>query len=295
VKIQVAQRGAYDYTGSCNSAGRFYIGGVSYCKRDNDYMIFLNDDAPFYSDATPDAVYVHNASETRSRIINGTNIIAVYFNNYEDTYWGQGTELIYSDPLNNASGSSYVEVNYTSPPVLPYGVIEVRRVQEFGGVEDPIKDSNFSFPVESEGPSTVFVHPVELYSYITRVYSDTGYPPLNKVFESPASRAVPSSVYIPLWTIDTTPLAVNYVRVQEESWNDVLPNTTVDYGFYISGFVGYGQVFSAWGEAIDDAVARLQQVLGSYVNASEMVIENSTMAGVPSLWGPAIAEVRVWD
>ncbi len=297
VTIQVAGRNIKNHTGNCVGGNRFYGWGAWRCKRDYDYIIFLNSDTPFNYNATPSAnpLYRYGPSQTGSRILNGTNVISVYFNNYEDDYWGINSELIYSDPLNNASGSSYVEVNYSSPPAFPYGVIEVRQVKEFGGIADPVKDSNFSFPVESEGVSSVFVHPVLQYSYITRVYSDTGYPPGNLIFESPSSRATPTAVYVPLSTIDPTPGVLNYERIQETSGNNVLPNSTIDYGFYIKAFVGYGQVFAVWDDAIDDAVARLQVVLGSYVNASDITIENSTMSGVPSLWGPALAEVRVWD
>jgi hypothetical protein len=297
ISIQVAGRNVLDYTESCTPARRFSGWGSSHCMRDYDYIIFLNSDTPFDSDNTPvsDPLYFYTPAQTAPEIINGTNIISVYFNNYGDDVWGEDTEIIYSDPISNSTGSSYVEVNYTSPPALPYGVIEIRMMEEFGGIEDPIKDSNFSFPAESEGASSVFVHPVEQYSYITRVYSDTGYPPGNLVFESPSARAVPTSVYVPLWTLDPTPLALNYERIQETSGNDVLPNSTIDYGFYIKGFVGYGAVFAVRDDAIDDAIARLQDVLGTYVNASDMIIDNTTMSGVPSLWGPAVAEVRVWD
>ncbi|MBW2972439.1 hypothetical protein KY359_05370 [Candidatus Woesearchaeota archaeon] len=297
VSIQVAGRGVRDYTASCTPSRRFYGWGSNHCMRDYDYIVFLNSDTPFDSDDSPssDPVYTYSPSQTADHIINGTNLIAVYFNNYEDSVWGEDTEIIYSDPVGNASGSSYVEVNYSSPPALPYGVIEIRRVEEFGGVPNYTKDTNFSFPVEAEGVSSVFVHPVELYSYITEVYSDTGYPPGNLVFQSPSSRAVPSDIYVPLWTLDKTPLIPNYERIVETSWNEVLPNSTIDYGFYIKGFVGYGQVFATWDEAIEDAVARLQDILGTYVNASDLLIENTTMSGVPSLWGPAVSEVRVWD
>ncbi|MBW2997744.1 hypothetical protein KY349_05380, partial [Candidatus Woesearchaeota archaeon] len=196
VAIQVAGRGIYDYTLSCTPARRFWGWGSWHCMRSYDYIIFLNSDTPFDSDDQPgtNPLYSYSPAQTAPEIINGTNLIVVYFNNYGDDYWGENDEIIYSDPINNASGSSYVEVNYTSPPALPYGVIEIRLIEEFGGVPNYTKDTNFSFPPESEGPSSVFVHPVEQYSYITRVYSDTGYPPGNLVFESPSVRAVPSSV-----------------------------------------------------------------------------------------------------
>jgi hypothetical protein len=297
VAIKVVGKGIYDYTLACNSARRFDGWGGWRCFKDYDYMIFLNNESPMDYNGTTGAnpVFFYPPNKTRSRIINGTNIISVYFSNYGDDYWGQGTEIIYSDPINNASGSSYVEVNYSSPPALPYGVIEIRMVKEFNGSANPLKDSNFSFPSEAKGVSSVLLHPVELYSYITRAYSDTGFPPQHMIFESPSPRAVPSEIYVPKWTIDQTPAMLNYERIQETSGNDVLPNSTIDYGFYIRGFVGYGAVFMTQGESVDDAIARLQAMLGTYVNASDLVIENTTMSGVPSLWGPAVAEVRVWD
>ena len=298
VAIQVAGRGIYDYTGSCgNWGGRFWGWGTWHCKKDYDYLVFLNSDEPLDNDGDTGAnpTYNYGPAQTASELVEGTNIISVYFNNYEDDYWGQGTETIYSDPINNESGSSYVEVNYSVAPALPYGVIEVRQVKEFGGLENPIKDSNFTFPAEAEGASSVYLHPVEHYSYITRAYSDTGYPPGNMIFESPSSRAVPSDIYVPLSTIDETPGAMNYERLEETSGNDILPNSTIDYGFYMRGSVGYGQVFATHAESVEDAIDRLQQILGTYVNASDIVIENSTMASVPSLWGPTVAEVRVWN
>ncbi|MFC1741324.1 hypothetical protein ACFL3V_02205 [Nanoarchaeota archaeon] len=297
VTIQVAGRGILDYTGSCTPARRFWGWGSSRCMKSYDYIIFLNDDEPFDDDAAPDTdpLYVYGPAETGPHIISGTNLIAVYFNNYDDDVWGEDTEIIYADPENNASGSSYVEVNYTSPPELPYGVIEVRMIKEFGGEPNYTKDANFSFPAGAKGISSVFVHPVEQYSYITRVFSDTGYPPGNLVFESPSARAVPSSVYIPHSTLDDTPGIPNFERIVETSMDVVLPNSTVDYGFYLKGSVGYGMVFATRDESVDDAIARLQEILGSYVNASDMIIDNTTMSGVPSLWGPAVAEVRVWD
>lgn len=296
VAIQVAGRNIRDYTSSCTPSRRFWGWGSSHCKRDYDYIMFLNSDTPFDSDSSPDVnpLYYYTPAQVASDLVDGTNLVAVYFNNYEDNVWGEDTETVYSDPINNASGSSYVEVNYSREPVLPYGVIEVRDIVDFGGEPHYTKDGNFSFPEEAEGVSDVYAHPVEQYSYITRVYSDTGYPPGNLVFESPASRAVPSSVFLPLDTIDTTPLVTNYVRIQEESWNEVLPNSTIDFGFYVKSAVGYGEVFSSFGESQQDAIDRLQEVLGSYVNASNMILENVSMSDVPSMWGPALIEVRVW-
>lgn len=265
--------------------------------RDYDYMVFLNSEVPFDSDRNPSVnpVYSYSPSEVAPYLVEGTNLVAVYINTFEDYVWGRDTTVVYSDPLGNSSGSSYVEVNYSMPPAVPYGVIEVRVVEDFGGEPSYTKDTDFSFPAEAESASSVFLHPVEKYSYITRAYADTGYPPGNLVFESPASRAVPSDIYVPLNVIDDTPGFTNYVRLQEASWNEVLPNSTVDYGFYIRGFVGYGEVFATRSESVDDAVDRLSVMLGSYVDASDIVIDNTTMSGVPSLWGPAVAEVRVWD
>jgi len=71
-------------------------------------------------------------------------------------------------------------------------------------------------------------------------------------------------------------------------------NSLVDYTILIKGMVPYGQTFPTKELAVDNAVQRLQEVLGDFINATEIENETISIPEVPSMWGPAIAEVRTW-
>lgn len=276
-----------------------------------DFRVYVNSDTPFYQDNPAASNDIDDCTwdsgacngeydwtgsfDITGEVVSGTNVVSVYVNNYADTVGGDGDTLIYSDSFNDPDNSSYVEINYSLTPALPYGVVELRQVQEFGGAPSPTKDTNFSFPAEAEAISSVYTHVAEQYSNIARVYADTGTPPGNMVFEAPSARAVPTDIYTPETFLDVSELATNYVRIQETGGNDVRPESSVDYGFYVPSFVGYGQVFATVQQANDDAVQRLQDVMGPFVNVSNLVLDNTSMSDVPSMWGPAIIEVRVWN
>ncbi len=275
-----------------------------------DFEIFVNSDTHFlrhggtytdindclhYSAACGNDYDYLGSWNITSEVEDGTNVVSVYVNNYGDIVGGDDLTILYSDPINNPDNSSYIEINYTITPTLPYGVVEIRRTHEFEGVVNSTKDTNFSFPSEAKAISDVYTHIAEQYSYISTVDAGTGFPPGTEIFESPSARAVPTDIQIPKSTIDVSELITNYVRVQEQSGNDVRPESTIDYGFYVPSFVGYGNVFNTIDEANANAITRLQTVMGSFVNVSDLVLDNTSMSDVPSMWGPAIIEVRVWN
>ncbi len=276
-----------------------------------DFRIYINSDSTYYQqnggDSTDinDCLWDSKACGTEynytgtfnitDRLETGTNIVAVYVNCYGDTVGGDGDTIIYSDEINDPDNSSYVELNYSLTPTVPYGVVEIRQTHEFGGSPSPTKDTSFTFPSEAIAISNVFTHIAEQYSYIARVYGDTSDPPNTLVFESPSARAVPTDVYIPESNLDVSELVTNYVRLKETSNNDIRPESTIDYGFYVPSSVGYGNVFNTAEEANNDAMNRLEAIMGNFINISNAVIENASMTDVPSMWGPATIEVRVWN
>ncbi len=276
-----------------------------------DFRVYVNSDSPFYQEDPGDSNDINDclwdsgacgreynwtgSLDITGDVVTGANVVSVYVNNEGDNVGGAGDTLIYSSPASDPDNSSYVELNYSLTPAVPYGVVEIRQMQQFGGSPHPTKDTSFSFPSEAVAISTVFAQIAEQYSYITRVYGDTATPPANMVFESPSPRAVPTDVYIPDNLLDVSELATNYVRLDETSGNDILPESAVDYGFYVPSFVGFGEVFATVGEANDDAVQRLQEEMGAFVNVSNMVLDNTSMSDVPSMWGPSVIEVRVWN
>jgi hypothetical protein len=221
--------------------------------------------------------------------------VSVYFNCYGDYPWGDNETQIYTDAMNDADNSSYIEVNYSlENPPAPYGSIRVNLLKEFGGEADWRKETSFSFPDYANTMGNVFLHLVQQYSYMVDVDADLYTPPLNDVFDSPSVRAVPTTTYVPKNFMELSPVANNYVRVEDIGGNDILGYTAVEYNFYVPSFIGYGGVFDTLEEAQNDSIVRLNETLGDFISSDDLLIESSDMRGVPTLWGPSIMEVRVW-
>jgi len=293
VSMRIAGKNIRNYTGS----GTFSSWSGWKYMRDYDYILFVNGGSPFASSANPAAnpVYSYNSSQISSKLVDGTNVVSVYFNNYGDSSWGGGHPQIYSDPINYPNNSSYVEVNYSLPQaVAPYGSIKITHFKEFGGSANWLKETSFKFPQQAIEMGDVFTHIVQQYSYIVDVRADTYTPPSHLVFTSPSSRAVPTTVFIPGSVLDLSSTANNYVRVSDRNYNEILPETSVEYSFYVPSFVGYRNVFATQNEAETDALSRLNQTVGVFVSAENLVVESSEMRDVPTMWGPAVMEVRVW-
>ncbi|NIO44691.1 MAG: hypothetical protein GTN36_04020 [Candidatus Aenigmarchaeota archaeon] len=67
-----------------------------------------------------------------------------------------------------------------------------------------------------------------------------------------------------------------------------------DVTFLVPASVGYGETFENETDAIDDAVIRLEDILGDDISAMEMVVDAVRVSGVPYMWGPFSARVRTW-
>jgi len=73
------------------------------------------------------------------------------------------------------------------------------------------------------------------------------------------------------------------------------PDSRVIYDIAVPGMVGYGDIFETKEEAIQDAIQRLKNNLSVYnISVLEANAESKYISNVPSLWGPAIFEVRIW-
>lgn len=66
----------------------------------------------------------------------------------------------------------------------------------------------------------------------------------------------------------------------------------VDFTILIPGNVGYGATFANASLAQADAIQRLMTQLGPYIQAIKIVNQSVVLGGVPSMWGPALFEVR---
>jgi len=248
-------------------------------------------------DGSPAAnpAYTLTPAQTAPFLKNGTNTVIAYFNSYGDYSWGDALTRIYSDPMADPDGSSFVEVNYTLPPVSHYGQIEITQSKEFGGIDEVQKKVNFSFPSQAESIGDVFVNIAQQYSNNIRVRSEADTdPPTDTIFNSVAARDVPTKVFIPNSTLAISYLSNNFIDARDNGGNFILRESSVDYTFYVKSFVGYGNVFSTSEEAGTDALLRLNNTLGPFISLQSAEIGSNNVTDVPSMWGPAIIEVRAW-
>jgi|GEM_PF-2278748 len=62
----------------------------------------------------------------------------------------------------------------------------------------------------------------------------------------------------------------------------------------IRSTVGYGTVFANESDAVADAYERLEELLGPFIQAIDISNESQSIGDVPSLWGPAQLDIRIW-
>lgn len=293
VTIQIVAQNVRDTSGSLTfpSWDGFRL------RRNHDYNLFLNELQPIHTTGNPplNPIFVYSPEDLAPYIIPGTNTISLYINSFGDTVWGSGWSRLVSEPFTNPGGSSFVEINYTLPSVVPYGLIELTAVDTFPPPDLRDKTVSFSYPLQAVRKGSTFIHLTQRFSNSITVWAGTSNPPTNQVYQSPSVRAVPSSIGISSsnFELDQT----NYIRILEFIDIGVFSheNSYIEYSYYIPSFVSYGDVFATEQEAIDDALLRLESLFGDQILSFDFQTQSDFLDGVPSLWGPAIFEVRVWD
>jgi hypothetical protein len=97
---------------------------------------------------------------------------------------------------------------------------------------------------------------------------------------------------------------INYVRVGDKD-DDRYLNTEIstlfgnkrsiiEYVFSVPSQVGYGDVFENQTDASNDAINRLDNILGNYAHASDIQTESYSVSNIPYMWGPVSVRVRLW-
>jgi len=254
-------------------------------------QIYINEEALdlFNPSGTVDKTY-----DITNNITEGNNVIGVYFNAYEDIAWGIEDTILYSDPVSDPSGSSYVEIEYeSSDPGLEYGTIDISIVDEFGGTKNNSKvfAKNITNPIIES-----FIHLAQLDSSNLSVWVNNSLA-TNKIFQTPREFATPSLIFADPVYLDTE--GMNYFNLTDVCVDcHVLPESAFEYILKVPSQVGYGDVFSTKEEAEEDALQRLNDLMAG-VNITDIEdyvsVSSGAVGNVPSLWGPAIMEVRLWQ
>jgi len=293
IRIQIAARNVRATTGF----GTFSSWSGIRQRRNHDYIFFLNDQNPIHTIGNPslNPTFNYDSDFLAPHIVRGTNTISVYINCFGDTVWGWGWSKLYSDPFNDPDGSSFVEVNYTLPSTIPYGLIDVGRFEKFPPPDLRDKTVSFSYAPEAVMKGNTFVHLTQRFSNSINIWAGTTTPPGNHVYETPSVRAVPTSVHMHESHFDLE--KQNYVRIRESVDVGVFSSnhSYLEHHFYIPSFVSYEGVFPTNQEAIDDALQRLDVVIGNFLDIDGIVTSSDSISEVPSMWGPLILEVRMWN
>ncbi|MFH8119699.1 MAG: hypothetical protein QXS37_02750, partial [Candidatus Aenigmatarchaeota archaeon] len=277
-----------------NSGEIFYKDG--YCSSQNCYPLCSLSDI-YYRNCQKVGVMNPDISlNLTNKLRFGTNVVSVYLNSYGDVHWGNQKAVIYSDPLNDPEGSSYVEVSYEmEEPTFNYGEIDITKEMLFGGNASNPKTFNFSLNSSQMNVIEAFVHIAQGFSSMVNASINNFW-----IFTSPSLRVVPENVYVHPKKLIVGSNSIELVDFQEggsiSKTNYILPWSSFEYTYLVKGLVGYGSVFNSSQLAIEDAKQRLiSQMGGEGIKPEEMQVDSQSIHGVRWLWGPSLFKILVWE
>lgn len=265
------------------------------CNNRYDIRVLHDDEILYRGKAAANGSYTETfdiTDETQS----GTNLVSLYFNMEGDVTWANQNITLHSDF--ETENSSYIEVWYEEEGGLEFGTIEVTETDYFGQTGDPIEYSvNFEdrFGVDSSLMSlkSVRLYPTQLTGYrIEAEVWDVGEAE-QEVFVSPASRAIPASIFVDPSYYDLS--NQNNARLNDLNNNIFQEKSGFEYTLQVPSQVGYGELFENQSAADKDAKERLENVLGPFIKATNIDTDSVDTGNQPYLWGPASVRLVIWN
>jgi len=226
-------------------------------------------------------------------VTEGTNVVSVYLNCYGDDFWGIQDTILWSDPEHELGGTSYLRVEYDKPPTeSKYGQIQVGIKESLGGVDENPKTYTKGF-----GGSELFrtfLHLATLDNENVTVNTSYNTDTPQTAFSTPRPFATPTTIFIDPQILSET--EDNTIEISDTCTDlcDILPESSFEHFIWVPSMVGYGDIFPTSTAATQDAMERLADLMGHYVEVTNFVNDTQNVPEVPSLWGPAKMEVRVW-
>jgi len=199
---------------------------------------------------------------------------------------------------------SHMEFEYFPVQKLGYGEVSVTlETGKFGGNVTSPKNASFFVPGGAK------VLDAKVTSYSSRYWTDrlllsnslTG--GWQKVFDlgiygsDYTALGDPYIVYVPVNLVgagENNSLSID-TAITPGNTTGGSPDDRLVYSLGVEGSVGYGNVFFSSQEAVEDAVQRLENKLAAFgISIEEGRTDSQSIAGVTSMWGPGIIEVRSW-
>ncbi|MBI2108446.1 hypothetical protein HYT54_04935 [Candidatus Woesearchaeota archaeon] len=218
-----------------------------------------------------------------------------------DTYNARETK----GPGRQVRKNSYVEIDATSTIGNIYGMIDVTKLvpvysyqtQCSGGFSDFYRNLSWRFNVSN------YTIPFMTDSQLAWLYL-TGTDPSqvakanqNVLYQHPASPLIREFARFG-YTNEGSYFVngINNYSLVFGSGYCIDPRySLVTHTFLLNNFVGYGGTFSSLAGAKDDAEQRLDDKLGDFVNAVEISSDVIVLSRIPSMWGPSVMEIRIWQ
>jgi len=220
------------------------------------------------------------------------------------SYTAQTIELSGAASIGTLYHDSYIEYEYVPIKSLGYGEVSITKEEaRFGG--------NVSSPkVKSYNIVDAHVIDAKLTSYSSKYWtflaginsSRTGYNWVDvyRLTSYGANFSILGDPYI----VQIPPNLVasnetNFFRLDTalSPYNTTggSPDARLIYSVAVNGIVGYGNVFNSSELAIEDAKERLRNKVAKYnITALDIITDTEAMKNVPSLWGPAVFEIKIW-
>jgi hypothetical protein len=200
---------------------------------------------------------------------------------------------------------SYVEFNYTPIEPLSYGeIILTFESEPFGGNVTSPKNATFSVFNEkiidakvTSYSSTYWTDRLSVNSPNTGGQWQVVYN-LSQYGDEYFDLGDPYIVQIP---VDLIAQGQNNSISMDTGMSPLVtmgasPDNRLIYSISTRADVGYGDVFPLLSDATLDAIQRLQALLDKFnITLLESDVTLQNIEEVPSLWGPAVLEIRVWN
>ncbi|MEM0473380.1 MAG: VWA domain-containing protein [Candidatus Aenigmatarchaeota archaeon] len=211
---------------------------------------------------------------------------------------------------NSLYPDSYIAYNYTEVnEPLKYGEItmtlETQRIKDMIGYSSNTTFVSGGFQI----PNILRINSAKVTSYSSDFWTD-------KVFVKSSDRWInvfnlsnynsiyqtlgdPFVVYTPGYFLK--PNTTNYVAIgtglSSTNTTGGSDDSKVIYEVVVNGIVGYGSAFNSSEFAIQDALNRLQNQVGNFVDIerNNIDIKQESISGIKWLWGPSLIKVMVWE
>jgi hypothetical protein len=205
---------------------------------------------------------------------------------------------------------SYVEFDYIPSTSYEYGEIsltrETARLKEMSGdsIDIPYKEGWFNVSDQ------VRVVDAKVTSYSSEYWTDRvwinssntpGYESVYWLGNYGSDYTILGDSYIVQIPVNKIAAGNNSIRIgtgmSPLSATGGSPDNKIIYTMRIRGSVPYGNVFNSSENATEDANQRLRNLVQNYVDftSEDIRVENKTLRGVQSLWGPSLLKVVVWE